>query len=197
MGRELARDGADLGEALSGLATTYAHARGGEPGLPGARALCEAWGEETVGYLHQLSCENPLTGLASLAHLQARLAEVYRGAEHGGTSPGTSHALVLVDLPSLGRPSAWGDPFESTMRLVRLAETTRAVFSGEESIAQAATSRLVVLTGRGDLLATRVGLLRDLVDDPDRGYGRARVWIEGLPGTTDAAAVLLDEIARS
>ena len=197
VGRELARDGADLGEALSGLAVTYAHARGGEPDFGATRALCEAWGEETLGYLHQLSCEDPLTGLGSLAHLQARLAEIYRGADRGGTSPGASHALVLVDVPALARPSAWGDPFEATMRLVRLAESARAVFSGEESIAQAGTSRLVVLAERGDLLATRVGLLRDLVDDPDRGCGRARVWIEGLPRTTDAAAVLLDEITRS
>jgi hypothetical protein len=197
VGRELARDGAALGEALDGLQATYAHVDGGEPDFRATRALCEAWGEETLGYLHQLSCEDPLTGLVSLAHLQARVSEVYRGAEQGGTSPGSSHALVLVDLPWLSRPSAWSDPFESTLRLVRLAETARTAFPGEESIAKASPSRLVILTGRGNLLARRVGLLRDLVDEPDRDQGRARVWIEGLPPTTDAAAILLDEIARS
>ena len=80
----LARDGADLGEALDGLRATYARVQGGEPDFRALRALCIAWSEETLGYLHQLSCEDPLTGLASLAHLRARLSEVYRGAEQGG-----------------------------------------------------------------------------------------------------------------
>jgi len=153
VGRELARDGAALGEALDGLHATWAHVLGGEPHFGAARALSEAWGEESLGYLHQLSCEDPLTGLASLAHLQARVSEVYRGAEQGGMSPGQSHALVLVDLPWLARPSAWDDPFEATLRLVRLAETARRVFQGEESIAKASPSRLVILAERGSLLA--------------------------------------------
>jgi hypothetical protein len=196
VGRELARDGADLGEALDGLQATYARVMGAEPGFRAVRALSQAWGEETLSYLHQLSCENPLTGLASLAHLQARTTEVYRGAEQRGTSPTSSHALVVLDLPSLARPSTWADPFASTLRLVRLAETARVVFPGEESIAQASPSRLVILAERGDLLARRVGLLRELADAPEGDGGGARVWIEGLPPTDDAAAHLLDEVAR-
>ena len=35
--------------------------------VPGCAGVASAWGEETLGYLHQLSCEDPLTGLASLA----------------------------------------------------------------------------------------------------------------------------------
>jgi hypothetical protein len=197
VGRGLAGDGASLGEALDGLQSTWAEVVGGEPDYRAARALCEAWGEESLGYLHQLSCEDPLTGLVSLAHLQARVTEVYRGAEQEGTSPAQSHALVLVDLPRLARPSGWEDPFEATLRLVQLAETARTVFPGEESIAKASPSRLVVLARRGNLLARRVGLLRDLVDTPAHDLGRARVWVEGLPPTTGAAAIQLDEIARS
>jgi hypothetical protein len=197
VGRELARDGASLGEALDGLQSTWAHVVGGEPGYRATRAMCEAWGEESLGYLHQLSCEDPLTGLVSLAHLQARVSEVYRGAEQGGTSPAQSHALVVVDLPRLARPSGWEDPFEATLRLVQLAETARTVFPGEESIAKASPSRLVVLARRGHLLARRVGLLRELVETPEHDLGRARVWVEGLPPTTGAAAIQLDEIARS
>src|SRR3954467_4485563 len=95
VGREMARDGADLGEALDGLRSTYARVLGGEPDFRAVRALGLAWSEETLGYLHQLSCENPLTGLASLAHLRTRLSEVYRTDEQGGTSTTTSHALVV------------------------------------------------------------------------------------------------------
>lgn len=197
VGREMARDGADLGEALDGLRATYVRVLGGEPDFRAVRALGVAWSEETLGYLHQLSCENPLTGLASLPHLRARLSEVYRGAEHGETSPSTSHALVVLDLPVFARRSAWGDAFESTMRLVRLAERARMAFPGGETICQASPTRVVVLARRGDLLAPRVGLLRDLVEDLAQETGRARVWIEGLPPYNHGAGLLLDEIARS
>src|SRR5690349_17299690 len=128
VGRETARDGADLGEALDGLRATYARVQGGEPDFRALRALCVAWSEETLGYLHQLSCENPLTGLASLAHVRARLSEVYRTAEQGGWSTNTSHALVVVELPLLARKSSveGGGPvaagFESALWLARLAD---------------------------------------------------------------------------
>jgi len=196
VGHEMARDGADLGEALDGLTATYARVLGGQPDFRAVRALCLAWSEETLGYVHQLSCEDPLTGLASLAHLRARLSEVYRDAEQGGTSTSTSHALVVLDLPLLARASVWKDAFDSTLRLVRLTESARMAFPGEETICQASPSRLVVLARRGDLLAQRVGLLRDLVEDLAPETGRARVWIEGLPPYNDGAGLLLDEIAR-
>ena len=164
-----------------------------------------AWSEETLGYLHQLSCEDPLTGLASLAHLRARLSEVYRSAEQGERSTTTSHALVVVDVPLLARrPSVEGGRpdvgaatgFESALWLARLADHARLVFPGGETIGLASPSRLVVVAERGDLLAPRVGLLRGLVEDMDPRGERARVWIEGLPPSDDGAGLLLDEIAR-
>jgi len=196
VGRDMARDGADLGEALDGLRTTYARVLGGEPDFRAVRALGVAWSEETLGYLHQLSCEDPLTGLASLAHLRARLSEVYRIAEQGGISTTTSHALVILDLPLLARPSDWEDAFEATLRLARLAESARMAFPGGETICQANQRRLVVVAQRSDLLARRVGLLRSLAEDTAPASSRARVWVEGLPPTDDGAAMLLDELAR-
>ncbi len=200
VGRETARDGADLGEALDGLRTTYARVQGGEPDFRALRSLCVAWSEETLGYLHQLSCEDPLTGLASLAHVRARLSEVYRGAEQGEGATSTSHALVVVDLPLLARPSWEGTlgsvGFESALRLARLAQSARLAFPGGETIGQAGPSRLVVVTERDDLLSSRTGLLRDLVEETGPRGERARVWIEGLPPSDDGAGRLLDEIAR-
>lgn len=70
-------------------------------------------------------------------------------------------------------------------------------FPGGETICQASPTRVVVLARRGDLLAPRVGLLRDLVEDLAQETGRARVWIEGLPPYNHGAGLLLDEIARS
>jgi hypothetical protein len=196
VGRELARDGADLGEALDGLRLTYARVLGGEPDFRAVRALGVAWSEETLGYLHQLSCENPLTGLASLPHVRARIAEVYRDATQVGTRTAGDHALVVLDLPVPDPTSAWEDAFESTLRFARLAECARTAFPGGETICQANPRRVLVLAQRGDLLAQRVGLLRDLVEDLVPGTGRARVWVEGLPSSNDGAGLLLDEIAR-
>ena len=220
VGRMLARDGADLGEALDGMRTTYARVLGGEPDFRALRTLCQAWSEETLGYLHQLSCENPLTGLASLAHLRARLSEVYRDAEQGDVPVSASHVLVVLDVSLLDGPPPVRpprdppmDPFAAALRKVRLAERVRLAFPGGETISQVGSGRLVVLAARTDLLARRVGLLRDLVEDPDpyadpaahpsadpsagRRPGRARVWMEGLPANDHGAGTLLDEIARS
>ncbi len=199
VGRETARDGADLGEALDGLRSTYAHVLGGEPDFGAVRALCQAWSEETLGYLHQLSCEDPLTGLASLAHLRTRLSEIYRAAEQAEMPVSVSHALVVFELPP-SAVRAGGNTFDSVLRLVRLAECARMAFPGGQTIAQASQGRLVLVTPRGDLLARRVSLLRDLVGDLDGDLdadtGRARVWIEGLPPSDDGAGLLLDEITR-
>lgn len=197
VGRELARDGADLGEALGGLKAVWTGAVGGDPDFTAVHALCVAWGEETLGYVHQLSCEDPLTGLATQGHLRARLGEVYRAAEQRGSSASSTHALVVLDLPLLAARGSAGDPFTAALWLVKLAETVRLVFSGEEVIAQVGRCRLAALAERGDLLARRVGLLRDLVGELGPEMGRARTWIEGLPSTIDGAAWLLDEVARS
>ncbi len=95
VGAALARDGLSLAEALDGLAETTRLVRGTDPSYDDARALCVAWSEATLGYLHRLSCDDPLTGLASLAHLRSRVSEVYRGPE---PSP-DDHALVVVVAP--------------------------------------------------------------------------------------------------
>ena len=56
---------------------------GTEPAFTDACAVALGWSEATLAYLHQLSCADPLTGLASMAHLRGRLTEVYRGVRAG------------------------------------------------------------------------------------------------------------------
>ena len=197
VGRDMARDGADLGEALDGLRATYARVLGGEPDFRAVRALGVAWSEETLGYLHQLSCEDPLTGLASLAHLRARLSEVYRSAEQGGTSTTTSHALVVLDLPLLARASVWEDalrgarsgwhvwPRAHEWRFPagrRSARPTRGGWSWSPSAATCWPGGW--------------GCCAHSSQDATPASSRARVWVEGLPPTDDGAAMLLDELAR-
>ncbi|HET8559882.1 MAG TPA: hypothetical protein VFL69_05145 [Marmoricola sp.] len=196
LGRDLARDGVDLGEALGGLRATYEVVTGEGPDVTAVEALALAWGEETLGYAHQISCEDPLTGLASLAHLRARLSEVYREADQSGSAVSTTHALVVVELPLLAGVEAREGRFGRALWMVRVAETVRLVFPGSETICQAGGSRLIVVGGRGDVLGRKVVALAGLLEGlggPGRG---AQVWIEGLPAGNDAAASLLDELAR-
>lgn len=199
VGRELARDGVDLSEALDGLRSTFALVTGRQPDFASTEALSVAWSDETLGYLHQISCENPLTGLATLAHLRARLAELQRAAELSGTPAGTRHALVVLDLPN-DAPNAEADradPFGQALLMARIADRARLVFAGEESIGEATPSRLLVLAPRTEDLGLRVVVLRDLIADTAPLGGAVRVWIEGLPSSHAAMAALLDELART
>ena len=188
-GAVLARDGLSLSEALDLLAETTALVRGGDPSFHEVRSLGVAWSEATLGYLHGLSCDDPLTGLASLAHLRSRVAEVYRGPD---PSP-TSHALVVVaDAPWPEAVTA-DDVLSRSMRVAHLGDTARTVFPGPETIGHIAPGRVVVLAGRDERMARRVGLLRQMLDD---GLASARVWVEGLPDSDEGAAALLDELTR-
>jgi hypothetical protein len=196
VGRELARDGVDLSEALDGLRSTFAQVYGGDPDFASTEALSVAWSDETLGYLHQVSCENPLTGLATLAHLRARLAELQRGAETNGDAATTRHALVVLDLPAHELHERDGQ-IERALLMARIADRARLVFSGEESIGEASPSRLLVLAPRTDDLGLRVVVLRDLIADTTSLGGAVRVWIEGLPSSHAATAALLDELART
>src|SRR5690242_14160033 len=51
VGRDVARDGADLGEALDGLRATFHLLGGGVPDFAATRELAVAWSEATLEYL--------------------------------------------------------------------------------------------------------------------------------------------------
>jgi hypothetical protein len=193
-GRELARDGVPLDEALDGLLVTSRLVRGTEPDFGDARALAEAWSESTLEYLHRLTCEDPVTGLASLAHVQSRVSELYRGQLRDRPAPMASHALVVIEVahasPRLARPA---QPFTQDLRTARFADTARTVFAGSETLGKLGGHRIVVLTERDPRLGQRVTLLRRMLS---RLEGGARVWIEGLPTTGAGAAALLGELAH-
>jgi len=197
VGRDVARDGADLGEALDGLRATYLLLGAGAPDFTATRELAVAWSETTLEYLHQLSCEDPLTGLASLAHVRTRLAELYRSAEQTDVCVQGSHALVVVELRFLSAATPGEHQFTRALRLVRVAEALRAVYSGGETIGRVGTDKAVVVVPRSADLGTSVALLRDFLDDLEVGAAETRVWIEGLPASGDSAARLLDDLARA
>jgi hypothetical protein len=196
VGRDVARDGAALGEALDALRTTYELVLGSPPDFDAAQALSVAWSDATLEYLHDLSCEDPLTGLASLAHVRSRLAEIYREAELTDVGVAGSHALVVVELAFRDPVGVPGHHFTRAMRLAQVAEAIRAVYSGGQTLGRLGLDRAVAVVPRSLDLGMSVSLLRDFVSDLDLGSADVRVWIEGLPPSADSASRLLDELSR-
>lgn len=203
-GQELARDGASVEEAMHGLQETWLATVGTDPPFDVLVSMLSAWSDTTLGYLHQLSCEDPLTGLSSQAHLRGRLGELYRlgdlghASALGGPAGGVgSHALVVLAMPSGDDPSEEPvDHFTRAMRLARVGELARTPFAGDETVARLGMHRIAILTRRDDRLGRRVRLLRTLLDSAEP-TGTVRVWIEGLPTTSAGAGMLLDELARA
>ena len=191
-GQDLARDGASVEETLEGLRATWRQVSGTDPSYDVVTAVVTAWSETTLGYLHQLSCDDPLTGLASQAHLRSRLSELYRLGEAGD-----GHALVMCVMPVGDDPSEEsGDHFTRAMRLARAGELARTAFAGDETIARLGSHRVAVLARRDDRLPRRVRVLRTLMSGVDPDGPAVRVWIEGLPASDGTAGMLLDELAR-
>lgn len=194
LGHRLAAEGVSLDEALAGLDTTFRSVLGTEPGFDDSRALSVAWSESILGYLHRLSCEDPVTGLATMAHLQSRLAELYRAEAAHGPVAG-SHALVVLDVgPAVAGEAVAPVVLSEDLRVARAAEAVRTAFAGQETIGRLASHRLTVLAPRDERLGRRVALLRRLLLGTEPTV--ARVWIEGLPRTAEAAAATLSELAR-
>jgi hypothetical protein len=192
VGRSLAEQGSSLGESLEALRATTRLVLDRDPMFEESHALSLAWSESVLGYLHGLSCADPLTGLTTHAHIRERIAELYRDAVAdaiGANSVSRSHALVVTDA---GGPDGPLDPVSAARRLTLLGQAARTVFAGSETIGQIGASKVVVIAARNDRLADRVALLRRMVT-----HQSSRVWIEGLPGTDASAVSLLDELART
>ncbi|MEP9383730.1 hypothetical protein [Nocardioides sp. KR10-350] len=183
-GRDIAEDGAPLGEALEGLRSTTRLVVGRDPSFEECHAISMAWSESTLGFLHQLSCADPNTGLATLAHMRERISELYRGAR------ACSFALVVADAHATEDLDAV-DALTRTRRMALIGETARSVFDGISTVGRVGPNRLVVVVPRDDTLATRVSLLKRMLES-----SADRVWIEGLPHTDESAGILLDELAR-
>lgn len=210
VGREMALDGASAQEALSGLEQAWRAVRGQDPDYAAVLALMNSWGEATLAAVSSVSCEDPMTGLASVAHLRSRVSAVFREHEQGYQEgrPRDTYAFVVVDLSAAvpegereGRGSRGGaapvDPLGRALRMARLGEAVRTVFPGGEVVGRVGRNRVAVLTRRDDRLGVRVRLLRRLVEGMDLSEQRPRVWIEGLASSESACASLLDELSRA
>jgi hypothetical protein len=216
LGRARAEAGVGLGETLDDIAALYAVLA--EPAAPAAvvRTVAEAWAEVGFEPLRVGTCEDPLSGLTSAAHLRTRLAEVYREAERDGGSVRATHALVVVPT-GLDGVARW----DGLLRRLALGECLRSVFSGGETLAGLGPSVVVGLVTRTPLLAAMVEALRHRLAEVvtgtvvrggpegggawgarDDGTGvpgdgePPRVWVEGLPDGLSEAYAVLEDLAR-
>lgn len=199
-GAAMAKDGASLDETLEALGSTYQSVLGVDPTFADVRAVGRAWSDATLSYLHQLACEDPLTGLASLAHVRSRLSELYRGELRSQDRVRETHALVIAEVwhevPAEPVASTSRRELSRSLRMTSLGEAARTVFAGGETIGKLGPERIVIVAERDDRLGQRVALLRRMARTVLGPASSARVWIEGLPGADSTAALLLDELAR-
>jgi hypothetical protein len=195
VGRVLSSQGVSLAETLADLRTTYELVLATEPAYTDACALALGWSESTLGYLHQLSCADPLTGLASMAHLRGRLMELYRG-DARGPALRERYALVVVEASTPRLAGLTDEVFGADLRMSRIGESVRSVFSGAETICRIGPRRIVALATRNEGLSRRTNLLRRLLDVGDLGQGGVRIWVESLPSANESVASLLDELSR-
>jgi hypothetical protein len=195
VGRLLGSQGVSLEETLADLRTTYELVLGTEPAFTDACAVALGWSEATLAYLHQLSCADPLTGLASMAHLRGRLTELYRG-DARGSALRDRYALVVIEASAARFTGLADEVFGLDLRMSRIGESARSVFSGGETICRIGPRRIVVLASRDESLGRRTALLRSLTDLGERGHGGVRIWTERLPLAPESVVSLLDELSR-
>ena len=134
-GRSLAQDGASLDEVLQGLRATAQLVSGADPAFADVQAIATAWSEATLAYLHRLSCEDPLTGLASPPTCAAGCRRS-TAASTTPTAPCRTPTRWWCSSCPEDRPGdrVDSDQFSRSLRLARLGETARTVFPGSETI---------------------------------------------------------------
>jgi hypothetical protein len=191
LGRSRARAGVGIAETIDDLAALFAALGEGEgrqwdPPLRLVGAIAEGWAEESVSQFAHVGCEDPLSGLATLSYLRTRLAEVYREAEQGGTSPAETHRLLVVGLPR--RP----DPWRRLALPILVGRDLRAAFPGGETLSLAKPGPAIALVpARSDLPLRYARLRRNI----QAAFG-TQIRMTPLPGRLTEALRLVDELAR-
>ncbi|MFD1826178.1 MULTISPECIES: hypothetical protein [Mumia] len=178
---ELLRDVEDVSRSVSGSLPPYEM----------VRAMSIAWTETALQDAYAMSCEDPLTGLTTPEHLRTRLDDAYRLAERNGAAASDQWAFVVVELTSTGGPEIG---LLRSLSMIAVSDLLRTCFDGDETIARLGERRAVALVRRSD--ATRgYTALRDLIaQSPD--VPSTRVWVEGVPASSQAASRLLGELGR-
>ncbi|MEV2278239.1 hypothetical protein AB0I72_21905 [Nocardiopsis sp. NPDC049922] len=182
LGAARARAGVGVGQSLADLAAFTEAVGWGDPPLRLVRAMAEGW---AAGGRAVDTCQDALTGLATLAYLRARLGELYPIG--GDEPPAVEHRLVVVTLdPAM-------DPWRRAARLIVLGYELRRFFTRGESVCLLSRTRIAVVAQESEGLDAQLAEFR-------RGSGwrhGAGVWAVPLPPTLTEAITLVDGLSRS
>jgi len=138
-----------------------------------------------------MSCEDPLTALATLPHLRCRIGAVCRRADRDGIRASQTYSLLVVELPP-----TQGGALSEPLAMLESADSLRTVYNGDETIAQVAPRRIVSLVECTRTDRASLELLHILLRRGSVGPRESRMWIEGLPRSIDGASWLLGELGR-
>ncbi|HZK35675.1 MAG TPA: hypothetical protein VFC57_01810 [Aeromicrobium sp.] len=191
VGASAAHDGSPLQELFGYLERAYARVRGEQPEFDVVTAAAVAWTESAIRHDHDMSCEDPLTALATLPHLRCRIGGVYRRAERDGVRANETFSLLVVELP----PTS-GGALSEPLAMLEAADSLRTVYNGDETIAQVAPRRIVSLVERSRTDRASLELLHILLRRGGVGPLEPRMWIEALPRSVDGVGWLLSELGR-
>jgi len=186
LGRERARAGIGIGETLTDLAALCFVLDGEEPPIELTRPLAEGWAEAGLATMSHGRCEDPLTGMTTLAYLRTRVGEVYRDARHTGGCAADSHRLLVAELPR------GLDPWDRLSALLLVSNEMRATFPGGETLSLAAPTRVIALVRAVPELQFRAtGLRRNLAE-----VHGTRLRLITPPAQHEEALRLLDGLAH-
>lgn len=191
LGAAAAMEGIGWSELLRDVEDVCRSVSGSLPPYEMVRAMSIAWTETALQDAYAATCEDPLTGLTSAEHLRTRLDDVYRLAERRGVAASDEGALVVVEITTGGGSEL---ALLRSLSMIAVADMMRHCFDGDETIARVGERRAVALVRRVD--ATRgYALLRGLLEG-SADVPPVRVWVEGLPVSSQAASRLLGELGR-
>jgi len=197
----VASDYARAGECLSHLlddlhATDRALGRA-RPRPSPVRSASEAWAESILSRLGDISCEDPLTGLATADHVRLRLAELYRSSRESASE---AYLLVevLVSCSSLGKClPGFESAFQPELQLAVAGQAIRSVLPGVDTIASLGRHAVLAIARESDCVDSSVQeLTRRAQDHLAPGYS-ASVRVKPLPGSLGDAKRLIDQLSRA
>lgn len=191
LGRARGQAGVGIVETISDLGALFRALDRDDPPLGLICSAAEGWAEEGMTQHLDGSCEDPLTGLATVAYLRTRIGEVYREAADLGTSVARSHRLVVVRLA--GQP----DPWRRLAGSILLGHDLRSAFPGGDTISQVAGPGTgarggIALVRADDRMPARYARLRrDLA-----AREGVRIQMTPLPALLPEALCLVDRLAH-
>jgi hypothetical protein len=186
LGRARAQAGVGIGEALTDVGALFRVLDQGTPPLDVITAVAEGWADAGLARMSGAACEDPLTGLVSLAYLRTRLRELYRDAARQGSEPADTHRLVVVDLPR--RP----DPWRRISLVILVGHDLRAAFPGGDTLALDRPGPAIALVQATEDFTFRFTSLRRAI----RAALGTEVRMLKLPARPEDAERLLDGLAH-